>query len=141
MLTRTGTVKKWLDTIKGETFTTENFSSFFGAFKSILSFSLSAESLRNLALYISYAIYNPQTKISLAVRSAKTVNQLAHNASQKTINLGVSSTLIGRQPGPSCELSRLQTALRILDLYSDLLCRANDTSNIKKFARTVTNKV
>lgn len=136
-----GTVKKWLDTLKGENFSTDTFDHFIGAFMSILTTTLSAESLRTLALYITYAIYRPQPKTSLAARPVKIANHQAPSPSHKPTILETSSVPITKQPSPPHELSRLQLALRILDLYSDLLCRANDTGNIKKFARTVTNKV
>ena len=41
----------------------------------------------------------------------------------------------------SSELTQLQVALKILEMYLDILCEGSDTTNIKKFARTVTNKV
>ena len=119
----------------------DTFDYFIGAFKSILTTSLSAESLRTLALYITYAIYRPESRDSVAVRPARIGNQQAPGPPSKpTISNSSFSTVIN-QPSPSRELSPMQIALRILDLYSDLLCRANDTGNIKKFARTVTNKV
>ena len=38
-------------------------------------------------------------------------------------------------------LSQLQVALKMLELYADMLCQKDEAANIKKFARTVTNKV
>jgi beige protein homolog 1 len=135
-----GIVKKWLDTLKGESFSTENFELFLGAFISILSTDLSTESLRTLALYITYAIYKPESKSLQMMRSARIMKQQAPGSSRKPTPLNTSGD-VTRQPSSLHELSREQIALRILNLYSDLLCRANDTGNIKKFARTVTNKV
>ena len=108
---------------------------------SILTTNLSAESLRTLALYITYAIYEPQPKISSAMRPANAETLQVPNFSQDTANLDTSSEPIRKQTDPSQKLSQLQLGLKILDLYSDLLCRVNDTGNIMKFARTVTNKV
>lgn len=138
---RTGIIKKWLDTLKGDNFSTDTFDHFIGAFMSILTTTLSAESLRALALYITYAIYRPQSKTSLAVRPARNANLQVLSLSHEPTILCTSSIPIKEQTDSSHKLSQLQLALKILDLYSDLLCRANDTGNIKKFARTVTNKV
>lgn len=135
-----GIVKKWLDTLKGGSFSAGTFGLFLGAFMSIISTTLSAESLRTLALYITYAIYKPQGKSSQTTRSARIPKYQAPGSSHNPMPLITSGDLM-KQPSPLQELSREQIALRILDLYSDLLCRANDTGNIKKFARTVTNKV
>lgn len=43
--------------------------------------------------------------------------------------------------GSASHLTQLQIALKILELYTDLLCQKDDFTNITKFARTVTNKV
>ena len=138
---RAGIVKKWLDALKGECFSVDTFDYFIGAFMSILTTTLSAESLRTLALYITYAIYRPQPKPSWAMRPATSANYRAPSPSYELTVLDTSSVPITEQPILSRQLSQSQLALKILDLYSDLLCRANDTGNIKKFARTVTNKV
>ncbi len=140
LLMKTGIVKKWIDTLKGESFSKDTFDYFVGALTSILTPSLSAESLRSLALYITYAINKTQPKSSLAVKQAKIPDQQEPSSSNKSLLSGTTSS-ITTGPSPSQELSRLQIGLRILDLYSDLLCRVSDTTNIKKFARTVTNKV
>lgn len=39
------------------------------------------------------------------------------------------------------ELPRSGIGLEILNLYTDILCHDENTTSIKKFARTVTNKV
>lgn len=108
---------------------------------SILTTNLSAESLRTLALYITYAICKPQPKPSLAMRPAKTENHQAPSFTHEPTNLDTTSVPIRKKANPSHKLSQIELGLKILDLYSDLLCKANDTGNIKKFARTVTNKV
>lgn len=48
---------------------------------------------------------------------------------------------VTQQNGSASHLTQLQIALKILELYTDLLCQMDDFTNIKKFARTVTNKV
>lgn len=130
-----------MDTLKGENFSTDTFDHFIKAFTSILTTNLSAESLRTLALYITYAIFKPQPKISSAMRPAKTENLQSLRFSHEPTNQDTSSDNIRKKADSSHKLSQIELGLKILDLYSDLLCKANDTGNIMKFARTVTNKV
>ena len=47
----------------------------------------------------------------------------------------------GRYHDSGKDLTRLQIALKVMAMYTDLLCEKDDVSNIKKFARIVTNKV
>lgn len=130
-----------MDALKGENFSTDTFKHFVKAFKSILTANLSAESLRTLALYITYAIYKPQPKISSVMRTAKTENFQTPRFSHEPTNQDTASVTIRKEINPLQKLSQLQLGLEILDLYSDLVCKANDTGNVMKFARTVTNKV
>ena len=108
---------------------------------SILTANLSAESLRTLALYITYAIYKPQSKLSSVTRPAKTETFQTPMVSHKPTNQDTASVTIRKEANLSQKLSQLQLGLKILDLYSDFVCKANDTGNVMKFARTVTNKV
>lgn len=135
-------MKKWLDALKGETFTTESFEYFLEAFTSFLTRNPSADSMRSLALYITYAIHKPRQTASHPTRG-KSV-KLDTNVSSRRQTLSGSGT----SPSPSKQqeecvgyLSQLQVALRMLELYADILCHKGEVANIKKFARTVTIKV
>ena len=50
------------------------------------------------------------------------------------------STASGSPDRPPMGLSRFQIGVEVLRVYSNFLCSKTDTSMIKKFARTVTNK-
>lgn len=41
----------------------------------------------------------------------------------------------------SAYMTKREVGSRVLEMYADLLCEKGSTANIKKFARTVTNKV
>ena len=125
-------MKNWLDALKSETFTAESFEYFLEAFTSFLTRNPSADSMRSLALYITYAIHKPRQTASNPTRGKSARRQ----------------TLSGTSPRPSKQqdecvgyLSQPQVALRMLELYADILCHKGEDANIKKFARTVTNKV
>jgi len=56
--------------------------------------------------------------------------------------------LITASPSPShpsscllAEMSRTQIAVKVLEMYTAILCDDRNPANIRKFARTVTNRV
>lgn len=138
---RLGIVKKWLEALKGEVFTADTLQYFIGAFKAILTMHPSTESLRALALYITYAIHKPKQKSPLPLRPMKSLKSRSDNSSPVHTPLTASPSHLTNGSKLSSELTQLQVALHVLELYVGILCDGNDTTNIKKFARTVTNKV
>ena len=138
-----GFVKKWLDVLKSEDFFANTFDFFIGAFRSLLGSTLSADSLRSLALYITYATHKPKDIAPSLLHPTKSVRRLqsSSNSSRRRSTYSSSSPVFSsnRQEGPK-ELSRLEIGVRVLEMYADLLCQP-EVINIKKFARTVTNKV
>lgn len=104
----------------------------------MLTTNLSAESLRALALYITYAVH--KQKQSQPLRSSRSMKQKTHGSSRRA-TLVAASPSPGRYHDGGKELTRLQIALKVMVMYTDLLCEKDDVTNIKKFARIVTNKV
>lgn len=135
-----GIVKKWLDALKGEPFTSDTFDHFMRAFKSMLTSNISGESLRALSLYITYAVHKPKQKVPQSVRHARSVKQQTDGSSRRATILTASPSPLRNQDGEK-ELTRLQIAIKVMGMYTDLLCEREDVTNIKKFARIVTNKV
>ena len=137
-------MKKWLDALKSDTFFLDTFNYFVEAFKSILNSNMSTEALRSLALYITFATHKSKNKSSQAPRLARIMLPLKDGMDnprrRQTLSLPSPDSramLTGSKP----ELTRMQIALKVLEMYCNLLCSPDDTANIKKFARTVTNKV
>lgn len=123
-LTRMRAVKKLLDALKAEEFTSSNFPLFMQAFEPLLLRSLSAELLRSLALFITYAISRDRTarkNSRFDIRPRKSTP----TQSSDTENI----------------LSKKAIGVELLGMYADMLCRIDDVSIVRKFARTVTNKV
>lgn len=133
-------MKKWLDALKGETFTMETFDYFLEAFQSFLTRNPSADSMRSLALYITYAIHKSRQTESYPTRG-KSVKLNSNVSSRRQTLSSASPRSTNQQDESAPHLSQLQVALRILKLYADILCHKQETANIKKFARTVTSKV
>lgn len=106
----------------------------------MLTTNLSAESLRALALYITYALHKPKQKLLLAMRPTRSVKQKTGGPSRRATVSTASPSPI-RYSDSVGDLTRSQIALKVMGMYTDLLCTKDDVTNIKKFARIVTNKV
>ena len=125
-----GIVKKLLFALKGEVFNDEILPDLLSAFKALVSTNMSADVLRSVSLFVTYALYSADHHKSL--RGKKSNVQL-----RPMDYSGVSAS----QYNQSISKRRHQAGLLVLEMFSELLCDASSTANIKKFARTVTNKV
>ena len=136
-----GIMKRWLEALKTDRFTDDAFAYFTESLKTVLTPYPSAESLRSLAMFITFARHTPRTREVSPLRpSGGTRSQGGATPRRQTLGTGSQSPFI-LDPKPSVELDRRQIAVRVMEMYCSLLCNSNDTITIKKFARTVTNKV
>ncbi|EGC47156.1 conserved hypothetical protein [Histoplasma capsulatum var. duboisii H88] len=123
-LSRMRVVKKLLDGIKGENFTAESIKLFIPSLSSLVTSCMSAEIFRSLALFITYSIHGVSQKHKGARFDARAKQpRFAH-----FLNLD--------RP----YLSKTQVGIEVLKAYTNIVCKENGTTNIVKFARTVTNK-
>lgn len=137
-----GVTKKWLEALKMDRFTADTFDCFLDAFKTILTPQPSAECLRSLAMFITYARHTPQKRESSPLRPSKSTAIFGEAIPKKqplittsSLNPSISDTNL------RSELDRGQIALRVMELYTYLLCDKNDTVTTRKFAKIVTNRV
>lgn len=141
MLIIVGIVKRFIDALKGESFMQEVFPSFVEAFRTLVESSLSAEIFRSLALFITYALHRPSASASRTPMSRQgTTSARLSMISVKSRTPTLITSLDDKQ-GTNPSLTKQQVGAKILEMYADLLCEKNSTTNLKKFARTVTNKV
>src|SRR5438045_5965475 len=112
------------------------------AFKSLIQCNLTAEVLRSIALFITYGLHKAHPPLPRQLRSKASTLQLRYKPSQSP-SRKIPSVSVPPNPPSSyaSSLTRTQLAISVLEMYCDLLCEDGRTSNIKKFARTVTNKV
>ena len=96
--------------------------------------------MRSLALYITYAIHKPRQSDPYPMRG-KSVKINTNVSSRRQTLSSASPRSTKQQDELVPQLSQLQVALKMLELYANMLCHKNEVANIKKFARTVTNKV
>ncbi|KZF23043.1 beach-domain-containing protein [Xylona heveae TC161] len=143
-LSRMRIVKKLLEAMKTSTFPSAVTEDFLAAFKFLVSSCLSAEVLRSLALFITYALHKSES-ITPRTWTRKATMPLRQNSTKRTLRTASSHGSLSQSAQPSAptetqDLSRMQLGIRILEVYADLLCNEDGTVLIKKFARTVTNK-
>lgn len=75
------------------------------------------------------------------MRPTRSDKERADGPVRRNTTLDISPSPVRYQVGLIPQLSRSQIAFRVLSLYADALCKVGEVINIKKFARTVTNKV
>ncbi|CAK7234463.1 Beige protein-like 1 [Sporothrix bragantina] len=149
-LLRMRIIKRLLDAMKVETVSEEILPYFLKSFESLVRCNYNAEVHRALALYITYALHTPPAAnlprtprpLGAAGRSSAS---LAGGMPRR--HTGESSSGVGGSESSSISvaetakvLTKKQLGVRILNLYEQLLCEKGTVANIRKFARTVTNK-
>ena len=128
-------MKKLLLALKAEIFSAEILPDFMVAFKALVKTNMSADALRSLSLYITYSLHKHSPARPLKVKRSNV--QLKR---QETLDVGNASPRLGEFKND--RLAKQQIGIMVLKMYSELLCDDDPSSvNIKKFARTVTNKV
>ncbi|KAM0342086.1 hypothetical protein ACHAPU_009699 [Fusarium lateritium] len=136
-LIRMRIVKRLLDAMKGEVVSEDTISHFMGAFEVLVSSNFSQEVMRSLSLFITYAFHSQPTPLTRTPRALSIVSR--------------SGTPIPRRRGTPTDstaavnsglmfLTKKQLGVKVLSMYSRILCEKGNTTHIKKFARTVTNK-
>ena len=130
--------RKWLEALRSEIFYPETLEAFLRAFRSLLAGIVSAETHRAIALYISYAVFKPSERTPLP-RSAKSIKRkqtLPLNFGRSADRSSSTDPFVGARPQL---LTLHQIGVQVLAMYVDILCQ-KETDNVKKFARTVTNR-
>jgi hypothetical protein len=138
-------VKKLIDALKADIISPEVFPEFMTAFKSLVSSNMSSDVLRSLSLFITYALHKSDRQSARTLRSRKSTLQILQKTATSPARSGTTPQ-VSIQGTPqlgtnSNALSHAQIGVKVLEMYSELLCEETGTANIKKFARTVTNKV
>jgi hypothetical protein len=138
-LIRMRIVKRLLDAMKGEVVSEDTISHFMGAFEILVTSNFSQEVMRSLSLFITYAFHSQPSPVNRSPRALSIVSR--------------SGTPVPRRRGPPTDptaagiasglkfLTKKQLGVKVLSMYSRILCEKGNTTHIKKFARTVTNKV
>jgi hypothetical protein len=127
-----GIVKRLLDAMKGEIISEDVIPSFMEAFEALVTSNLSPEVMRSLSLFITYAFHVPSRSLPRTPRPG-TPGIVRRATGDGPFSSSSSSSLTA--------LTKKQLGTRVLSLYQRNLCEKGNVNNIKKFTRTVTNKV
>ncbi|KKP00232.1 hypothetical protein THAR02_07672 [Trichoderma harzianum] len=137
-LIRMRIVKRLLDAMKGEAISEEVVPQFMGAFEALVRSNLSQEVMRSLSLFITYAFHLPASagsrtpRLFLNTSRSSTPGPFKRAAADGGDGNGLSYS--------ARTVSKKQLGTKVLSLYSRILCEKGNFNNIKKFAKTVTNK-
>ncbi|KAL2753981.1 hypothetical protein ACRALDRAFT_2054085 [Sodiomyces alcalophilus JCM 7366] len=136
-LIRMRIVKRLLDAMKAESISSDILPHFMDALEQLVKCNYTAEVHRALALFITYAFHSPASSLPRTPRpvSSSTRPSTPGFARRATFDTSASSA-----SAASKLLSKKQLGTKILGMYSELLCEKGNLANIRKFARTVTNK-
>lgn len=118
--------------MKAETIAEDVLPSFMEAFENLVKCDFNSEVHRALALFLTYAFHTPSSSRPRTPKPAVATSRSNTPAS------GALRTDAGIQPS---YLTKRQLGKHILAMFSKLLCEKGSVVNIKRFARTVTNKV
>ena len=127
-LARMRTTKRLLEALKSDLISRAVMPLYIRAFEVMLPTAMSAETLRSLALFVTFSVHKRDV-IGPAKRGPR--GQRTRESSNASLSSKDEST---------AALTHFEIGVEVLRLYSKLLCGRSDDSLIKKFAKTVTNK-
>ncbi|KAH6630350.1 hypothetical protein B0J18DRAFT_488148 [Chaetomium sp. MPI-SDFR-AT-0129] len=138
-LLRMRIIKRLLDALKAETISQDILPHFMASFESLVKCNYNAEVHRSIALFITYAFHTPPGSLPRTPKPGSTSSRAATPGlgvfRRPTTELSPLSSAMG-----SRMLSKKELGIKILQMYSGLLCEEANLANIRKFAKTVTNK-
>ncbi|KAM7209628.1 beige protein 1 [Naviculisporaceae sp. PSN 640] len=136
-LLRMRIIKRLLDALKAETMSEETLPHFLTSFESLIKCNYTAEVHRSLALFITYAFHIPNTSISRTPKPGSVSSRSATPVPRRpTIEITLANSA-----STSPLLTKKKLGIKILEMYTRLLCEKDNLADIRKFAKTVTNKV
>ncbi|KAF4626831.1 hypothetical protein G7Y89_g11325 [Cudoniella acicularis] len=133
-------VRRFLDALKAESFSHDVFPSFMEAFTSLVKCNMTSEVFRSLSLFITYAYHKPTTSTSRTPKVQGGTMPSRSNTVLNALKRPPISLLFDGKDITSSSLSKRELGNKILEMYTEIVCEKGSTSNIRKFARTVTNK-
>ncbi|KAK4124883.1 beach-domain-containing protein [Parathielavia appendiculata] len=138
-LLRMRIIKRLLDALKAETISEEIMPHFMVSFESLVKCNYNAEVHRSIALFITYAFHTPPSSLPRtpkpAAASSRSPTPGLGLLRRSTAEASFSPSTVG-----SKMLTKKQLGINILDMYTRLLCDKANLADIRKFAKTVTNK-
>lgn len=136
----TGIVKRLLDALKAEPISEDVMPHFLAAFGSLIKCNFNAEVHRTIALFITYTFHSTSNSNPRSPRPSSAVG--TPTGAGNSGKVGFRRSTVDSLHGSGLKtLTKKQVGVKILELYTGLLCQKGNYTDIHKFARTVTNKV
>lgn len=107
------------------------------AFEVLVRANLSQEVMRSLTLFITHAFHSPPVSLPRTPKPPPNLTRTSMANLRKPVNVNADVNSTSGQKYSS----KKTLGVKILVMYSGILCEKGNLSHIKKFARTVTNKV
>ncbi|KAK7962509.1 beige/BEACH domain-containing protein [Apiospora aurea] len=134
-LLRMRVVKRLLDALKAEPLAAAVLPFFMDALQELVQCSYNTEVHRSLALFITYAFHAAPGSLPRTPKpSSATVARPSGTPTRPVIETNKAGYVL------NTTLNRKQVGVKILKMYSDLLCQKGNLNYIRRFAKTVTNK-
>ncbi|KAF1816742.1 beach-domain-containing protein [Eremomyces bilateralis CBS 781.70] len=134
-LVRMRIIKRLIEALKGERFS-EAFPDFLRAFKTLIKCNMSPEILRNLSLFITFALHDERFSLNRSRRQGAR----APNALQSVTPDPATPRSVSPQDDSDIDISREEIGVRILQLYTELTCDPGSIVMLKQFSRSITSK-
>lgn len=137
-----GILKRLINALKSEIVDKQGLPAMLEALKHFIIHMPSSETYRSIALYITYAVSQGNEvsstghEMPIPRRSSTSATSQALRKTKSTKNFSDSS----KMPKPNKRLSNFELGVSILQVFVDLICEDPSGSQIRRFARTVTNK-
>ena len=132
-------MKRILDAVKGEVVVEETIPHFMDAFEVLVKSNLSQEVMRSLSLFITWAFHTPPASNSRTPKSLATATSRSGTPVPFRRPVPDQPSANGTPTGVKY-LPKKKLGIKILVMYSEILCEKGNLNHVKKFARTVTNK-
>ncbi len=125
--------------MKGESIPEDVVPHFMHTFEVLVKSNLSPEVMRSLSLFITYAFHVPAASVS---RTPRPLSSLSRPGTPGLARRQTGDASGASSPLPGVKyLTKKQLGTRVLSIYCGILCEKGNLNHIRKFAKTVTNKV
>jgi hypothetical protein len=132
-----GVVKRLLDALKADPLPESVLPFFLDTIEQLVRCSYNTEVHRSLALFITYTFHSPARSLPRTPKIASLHDNSHNNVTSRRPTVDSK----GMTESITRILTKKEIGARILDIYSQLLCEKGNLAIIRKFAKTVTNKV
>lgn len=130
-------MKRLLDALKAEAVSEDVMPHFLAAFESLIRCNFNAEVHRTIALFITYTFHSSANSQPRTPRPSSAIGVPIANT-----RAGFRRSTVDSINGSGLRnLTKKQVGVKVLELYTKLLCQKGSYTDVHKFARTVTNKV